>query len=141
MRSAIINSEFDDPNPTEQKSVVRASIRKIAKSAEAVAPQIRLLRRHRRLPTQIRAVLYHHDSFQPTTIFDTSVGGVGIEGAKGLFHGDEVKIGLVSGQTYSGVVRWWFNGRCGIAFKDVLDDDDALMQLASRKMRAMTATR
>jgi hypothetical protein len=138
MRSAVHGSDFDDSNPAEPNEVVRASIRKIEKGAETTAPQIRLLRRHRRLPTQIRAVLYHHDSFQPTTIFDTSVGGVGIEGAKGLFHGDEVKIGLVSGQTYNGVVRWWFNGRCGIAFKNVLDDDDALMQLASKKMRAMS---
>jgi hypothetical protein len=107
-----------------------------SREAEQVDPvRVRPLRRHQRLTTAIRAVLYHQQSFQPTTIRDVSCGGLGLEGARGLFPGDAVRVRLITGHEYNGTVRWWLNGHCGISFESVLEPFDRLIALAEKKSR------
>jgi hypothetical protein len=98
--------------------------------------KIRRLRVHKRIPTQIRAVLYIRETFQSVLIRDVSRGGVGLTGAHGLFPGDEVEIRLVTGLYLRGVVRWWLNGHCGIAFETLLEEDAELLLIAERKNRS-----
>ena len=56
-----------------------------------VCDNVRLLRRHKREPVNIRAVVYCGIACRSATIYDISDGGVGLEGAGALFPGSEVK--------------------------------------------------
>lgn len=104
-------------------------------ASSADHPVVRRIRRHIRLPTSIRAVLYHKTTFQPTTIRNVSCGGLGLDGAMGLFPGDRVTIRLMTGHQYTGNVRWWLANHCGIELDEEIDRSDHLIALAERKPR------
>jgi hypothetical protein len=94
------------------------------------------LRRHPRCPTRIAAILHKGTRFQSTTIEDVSCGGVGLAGAYGVLPGDDVTIELLNGRKLQATVRWWILGRCGVAFKNQLANDDPLLsQAEARKAR------
>jgi hypothetical protein len=101
--------------------------------------KVRPLRRHPRTQTRLRAVLYARDTFIPTTIRDISVGGIGLEGAYGVFPGDRVSIALISGEKRTGIVRWWLNGCCGVQFDTPLAATDPWLARAERAGARSTA--
>jgi hypothetical protein len=113
----------------------------VAVPTSPTSATIRVLRRHPRLPTQLRAILATDRGFQPTTIRDVSRGGVGLAGAIGLLPGDLVEVQLLTGQRYKGQLRWWCNGHCGVAFDTAISDQDPLLMLAERRRRATTPLR
>jgi PilZ domain len=99
----------------------------------------RELRRHKRCPTRIPALLDTGSRFQSTTIEDLSVGGAGLAGAYGVLPGDEIVLQLLNGRALAGTVRWWFLGRCGIAFRQQLASDDPLLIEAAARNARRTA--
>ena len=95
--------------------------RQDAAQIPAASTTVSCLRRHQRTPVAAHAVLYSGSGFQSTVIRNFSEGGVGIEGATGVFVGDTVTVALPTGQSRSGKVRWWLNGWCGIQYDQVAD--------------------
>jgi PilZ domain len=104
--------------------------------AHAEQDTYRLLRRHNRFRTNIRAVLTHGDRFQTTILKDISRGGACLYGAYGAMPGDEISIDLCSGRRLDAVVRWWIYGHCGVAFTVELDGDDQLLSSARAEPRS-----
>ena len=105
-----------------------------------VGDNLRLLRRHKRELVNVRAVVYSGIASQPATIYDISDGGVGLDGAGALFPGSEVKIALMSGETRSGIVRWWLAGRCGVEFDALLGQGDVFRSAALKRSKPRDAT-
>jgi hypothetical protein len=136
-------SDPDGTKALQQQSnetVTPLNLQKIEPSSLSVEEaNVRKLRRHNRTRTSIRAILYRgtseHGTFQPTTIRNASIGGLGLFGAAGLMTGDTVNVRLLSGRTYSGKVCWWCNNHCGVAFSELLDKSDQLLDLAARRAR------
>jgi PilZ domain len=98
------------------------------------------VRRHDRINTSLTAVLYTSHSFQITVVRDVSPGGARLEKAAGVLPGDMVNIKLVTGHSKTAIVRWWFNGSCGIAFDEPLHEGDPFLQRAIRNARKMADT-
>lgn len=101
-----------------------------------VESKLRRLRRHQRSIINVRAIVHSGQSARPTIIRDMSEGGVGLEGAYGLFPGSEVTVALVTGEFKSGVVRWWLSGSCGVQFHEPLKEGDRFWLAALRKAGA-----
>ena len=69
-----------------------------AKAIEDTVTSKSALRRHKRIPVAIRAVLYRKEKFEPVTIRDISVGGARVHGCDCLMQDDQVEITLLSGR-------------------------------------------
>lgn len=98
--------------------------------------RIRLLRRHPREATNTRGVVHYGVASVAVRISNISTGGIGVEGAAGLFPGTEVKIALVTGEARSGVVRWWLAGSCGIEFDELLVPDDPFLTEVRKRSKS-----
>lgn len=90
-------------------------------------------RRHVRMKTHTRAIVYREMVCLPTVIRDISNSGVCLSGAAGLFPGQALTIALLNGEKRDGVVRWWLNDCCGIQFKQCLAIDDTFYLTALKK--------
>jgi PilZ domain-containing protein len=115
---------------TDRKSAVLARARAMLEEQTA-PPQLELskpsLRRFKRVPVQIRAVLYFRHRFAPVVIRDISRGGAGFESSASIHENDEVTLTLLNGRELAGRVRWWCNGYCGVQFNSALGQDDELL--------------
>lgn len=98
-----------------------------------VETKLRRLRRHERSVINVRAIIHCGLASKATLICDMSDGGLGLVGADGLFPGCEVEIALVTGESKTGVVRWWLSGACGIQFHDLFESDDPFRKAVLRK--------
>jgi len=85
------------------------------------------LRKHPRIPTKLRAVLYCRETFHPVVIRDISSGGAGLDSCPSLIENDHVTLGLLSGRRIEARVRWWLGGVCGVQFQEQLRADDVLI--------------
>ena len=88
---------------------------------------------------RVRAIVNSGSLSQQTVLRDISNGGVGLEGADGLFPGCEVTIILLSGEQRSGVVRWWLAGRCGVQFHQPLGSEDEFCDAVMRRFSTRAA--
>lgn len=120
-------------NYSAEQSATDQSVRN---DAAVATSNVRPLRQAQRTAVNVHAVIYSGLSVQSTIIRNLSEGGAGISGAYGLFPGSKVVIALVTGETRSGVVRWWLAGRCGIQFDRTLGPDDAFRQAVLRRLLA-----
>ena len=118
-----------------------AADRPIAHGTAGAASSVRALRQAHRTTVDVHAVIYSGLSVQSTIIRNLSEGGAGISGAYGLFPGSKVVIALVTGETRSGVVRWWLAGRCGIQFDQKLGTDDAFRLAVLRRQPSGASAR
>ena len=84
-------------------------------------------RKHERLQSSIRAILYSDTKFQSVVIRNISRGGAGLENCGHLIENDVVTIALLNGRRIDAKVRWWFAGVCGVQFFEVLPSDDPLL--------------
>ena len=98
-----------------------------AKAIEDTATSKSLLRRHKRIPVTIRAVLYRKEKFEPVTIRDISAGGARLHGCDCLMYNDRIMIKLMSGRGLAARVRWWLGGACGVQFEIPLSELDPLL--------------
>ena len=85
------------------------------------------LRRHERVPSNIRAILYSKSRFQSVVIRNISRGGAGLGNCRHLIENDGVTISLLSGRRIEAKVRWWLAGVCGVQFKELLEPADVLL--------------
>ena len=85
------------------------------------------LRRHERVPSNIRAILYVKNRFQSVVLRNISRGGAGIGNCRHLIENDGVTISLLSGRRIEAKVRWWLAGVCGVQFKELLEPADVLL--------------
>ena len=90
-------------------------------------PHDSLLRRHVRVPANIRAVLYSKCKFQSVVIRNISRGGAGLDNCGHFVENDRVVISLLNNRRIEAKVRWWFAGVCGVQFNDLLDSTDILL--------------
>jgi hypothetical protein len=111
------------------------SPRKIERRTD-VEGTLRLLRKHKRTPMNVRGLVRCGLSTQQTLIQDLSDGGLGLAGADGLQPGAEVTVALITGEKRTGIVRWWLAGRCGIQFHLPLSAGDAFREAVIRRANA-----
>lgn len=98
-----------------------------------VESKLRRLRQCDRTIANVHATVRAGISSKPTLIRDVSDGGLGLIGADGLFPGCEVRVALVTGETKTGIVRWWLAGACGVQFHEPLQANDAFRNAVLRK--------
>lgn len=112
---------------------------KICSASEATEDQVdnhENQRRFERYPTCLRAILNTGARFQTTTIENISRGGAALASASGVMPNDTIVLEFLNGRRLEAKVRWWVNGRCGIAFYEHLPANDPLIELAIRRRRA-----
>ena len=122
-------------------AIIARSIQERAEieTAEKEVSNLRLLRRHKRTAINVRAIVHIGLASQPSVIKDFSKGGLGLSPADGLYPGSDVTVALVTGETKTGVVRWWLAGSCGIQFHEPLGPNDAFESAVQRKARSAQA--
>ena len=74
--------------------------------------------------TRWDAVLQIHGRFQRIIIHNVSQSGIKLKNAFGLVPGDAVSVELLSGRKLEGTVAWSVAPYTGIAFDDLLEEDD-----------------
>jgi hypothetical protein len=89
-------------------------------------------RAHARLETRLDAVLYLDGRTQRVVIHNVSRGGLKLEHALGLTRGDDITIDLLNHRSFSATVVWAGFPYTGVAFDQVLPENDPLLFGASR---------
>lgn len=89
-------------------------------------------RLHDRMSVQLRAFVHCHGVFKPTVVLNMSRGGAKLQDVFGLMPRDNVEIELLSGRRIPARIVWVMAGRCGVAFSELLTEDDELL-LATAK--------
>lgn len=72
-------------------------------------------------------MLQLHGRFQRVIIHNISQSGLKLKNAYGLVPGDVVRVELVSQRTLEGTVMWSVAPYTGIAFDELLGEDDPLL--------------
>jgi hypothetical protein len=80
-----------------------------------------------RRKTRWDAVLNVHGRFQSVIIHNISRSGMKLKNAFGLVPGDVVTVELLSNRTLEGTVMWSVAPYTGIAFDELLPEDDPLL--------------
>lgn len=128
-----------------KRNVLNAFITRCVQEAAAndasdrATSDIRLLRRHKRTPINVRALFHAGIASKSTVITDISKGGLGLSPANGLYPGCEVTIALITGETTTGIVRWWLAGSCGVQLHKPFHDNDVFENAVRRKASAAKA--
>lgn len=65
---------------------------------------------------------------QRATITHISTDELGVDGAIGLYPGDEITLETVGGRRLSGEVTWWLMSSCGVRLSRTLARDDPLFE-------------
>ena len=91
-----------------------------------------IMRKTPRLPVHIRALLHCGSKFQSTVVHELSTDGAGLSGATGITPGDAVTLQVLDGRAINGKVKWWFAGKCGIAFDRELMREDPLFAMVRK---------
>jgi hypothetical protein len=84
-------------------------------------------RSHTRIETRLDAVLYLDGRTQRVVIHNVSQGGLKLEHAVGLKTGDDITIDLLKHRSFSAHVVWTAFPYTGVAFDEVLAENDPLL--------------
>ena len=105
--------------------MVQAYVRQLP-SAEPLLSERRSFARRK---TRWEAVLTVHGRFQRIIIHNISRSGMKLKNAFGLVPGDELMVEMVSGRKLTGTVMWSVAPYVGVAFDELLVDDDPLLEM------------
>lgn len=102
-------------------------------STDPAGPNVRLLRRWRRVSVRVPASVRSALGLQSATIVDISRYGAGLSTRMGLKLGDMITIELGSGRAIDAEVRWCSGDRMGVLFIQPLAVDDDLLPVEARQ--------
>lgn len=85
------------------------------------------LRQFERRVVSICVLCHAHGSFNTVHISNISCGGAALRGCKSFMPGDVVRLEFLNRRRIEAVVRWWFNGNCGVQFTEEIDPFDPLL--------------
>ncbi len=88
---------------------------------------VRRLRVHPRVRTDISAVMIAGSEIYPVRIRNISQGGAGIQTADHHEIGHKVTLHLLDGRVFRATVRWSRFGFCGVEFDMLLDSGDVVL--------------
>jgi PilZ domain-containing protein len=103
--------------------MVQAHVRQLP-SIERPLSERRSFARHK---ARLEGILTLHGRFQRVLLHNISRSGVKLKNAFGLVPGDVVTVELLSDRTLEGTVMWSVAPYTGIAFDDLLADNDPLL--------------
>ena len=119
-----------NPLRTVSQSAFRINADSVSGLIEAALPDCSYtprLRRHVRISSNIKAILYTETKFQSVIIRNISLGGAGLANCSCVLENDSVVLCLLSGRRIEAKVRWWLAGVCGVQFIELLEPNDILL--------------